>query len=148
MVKKRTVVIISLLTTIVLVSTLLRTDIFSTVHAPSNVESEFTQVPVDDTVVTTEPLPVYEAAKPVEVLPVTPSVPAKRCYVTGCSGQLCSSEQGMMSTCEYKEEYACYQNATCEVQSSGECGWTETEELNRCRAAAGTTMEGIVELAI
>lgn len=147
MLKKKTVVIISLLTTIVLASILLRTDFFSTAHAPSTLESEFAPVPVEETPVLPITEPVYEAEAPVEVVPAVPNAPTKRCYVTGCSGQLCSSEEGMMSTCEYKEEYACYQSATCEVQSNGECGWTETEELNSCRASAGTASTA-VELAI
>lgn len=148
MVKKRTVVIICLLTTIVLASTLLRTDIFSTVHAPSTLESEFAQIPLDETVVTEADEVTFEEPEPIKVTPASPSTTAKRCYVTGCSGQLCSSEQGMMSTCEYKEEYACYQRATCEVQAGGECGWTETSELSSCIANAGSEVEGAVDLAI
>jgi hypothetical protein len=54
------------------------------------------------------------------------------CYVGGCSSQLCSEEPGMASTCEYREEYACYQKATCERQATGECGWTPTSELRAC----------------
>ena len=63
---------------------------------------------------------------------IAPSLPAKKCYVGGCSAQLCTDEEGVASTCEYRESYACYQNATCEVQPSGECGWTETAELTSC----------------
>ena len=54
------------------------------------------------------------------------------CYVGGCSSQICSAEQGVSSTCEWLEEYACYRSATCERQASGECGWTQTEELEAC----------------
>ena len=53
------------------------------------------------------------------------------CVVTGCSGQVCASEE-VTTTCEYREEYACYDDAVCEVQESGECGWSETEEFNQC----------------
>lgn len=53
------------------------------------------------------------------------------CKPTGCSGQICSDEE-MMSTCEYKEEYSCYKNARCERQANGRCGWTQTEELRIC----------------
>lgn len=55
------------------------------------------------------------------------------CKPTGCSGQICS-DQDMVSTCEYKEEYACYKNATCERQADGKCGWTETVDLKACLA--------------
>lgn len=54
------------------------------------------------------------------------------CYVGGCSGQICSERSDVVSTCEWRETYACYREAVCERQSSGECGWTETEELNSC----------------
>lgn len=61
---------------------------------------------------------------------VTTSEVAK-CFVTGCSGQICSDEE-VMTTCEYKERYACYKQATCERKSTGQCGWTETETLRQC----------------
>lgn len=57
------------------------------------------------------------------------------CAVAGCSGQLCVSEDeagDIMTTCEFRPEYACFDNATCEVQANGECGWTETPELRAC----------------
>jgi hypothetical protein len=56
------------------------------------------------------------------------------CFVGGCSGQICSDQEGVISTCEWREEYACYQDATCERQASGECGWTPTATLNACLA--------------
>lgn len=56
------------------------------------------------------------------------------CYTGGCSGQICSDQEGAISTCEWREEYACYQAATCERQPDGECGWTPTAELNACLA--------------
>jgi hypothetical protein len=54
------------------------------------------------------------------------------CFVGGCSGQVCSDQEGVISTCEWREEYACYQTATCERQPDGLCGWTPTPELNAC----------------
>ena len=42
------------------------------------------------------------------------------CRKTGCSKQICS-DQDVMSTCEWREEYA-YQKATCERQRDGKCG--------------------------
>lgn len=66
------------------------------------------------------------------------------CVVGGCSSQLCvdASEGDVVSTCEWREEYGCYQTATCERQSNGQCGWTETEELKQCRIGAATNDEG------
>lgn len=56
------------------------------------------------------------------------------CKVGGCSGQLCeeSSVDGKSTTCEWKDEYACYKTGRCEKQSTGQCGWTQTPELKQC----------------
>ncbi|HEU4434925.1 MAG TPA: DUF6748 domain-containing protein [Pyrinomonadaceae bacterium] len=55
----------------------------------------------------------------------------KPCFKTGCSGQVCADEE-VMTTCEYRAEYACYKTAKCERQANGKCGFTETPELRRC----------------
>jgi hypothetical protein len=56
------------------------------------------------------------------------------CVVAGCSGQLCvNAEDGdIVTTCEWREEYACYANAECAVQADGNCGWTQTAALDQC----------------
>lgn len=54
------------------------------------------------------------------------------CYVGGCSGQICSDQPNMPSTCEYRAEYACYQYSRCERQSTGQCGWTPTSQFASC----------------
>ena len=61
------------------------------------------------------------------------------CNIGGCSGQVCSDRppEDIVTTCEWREEYACYREATCERQADGECGWTETPELQECLATAG-----------
>jgi len=64
------------------------------------------------------------------------------CMVGGCSSQLCgeaSEDGGMVSTCEWREEYACYRSATCERQIDGKCGWTETPELTACLESASAS---------
>lgn len=60
------------------------------------------------------------------------------CKIGGCSGQLClnESDEDVLTTCEYRAEYACYKNAKCERQDNGMCGWTPTEELVSCLSAA------------
>lgn len=58
--------------------------------------------------------------------------PQPTCLTGGCSSQLCTDQPGAISTCEYREEYACYKTATCERQSNGQCGWTQTVELTSC----------------
>jgi len=64
---------------------------------------------------------------------ITP-VPTKSidCKIGGCSGQICSDGEDVITTCEYKEEYGCYNNAICELQKDGKCGWTQTKELLEC----------------
>lgn len=59
----------------------------------------------------------------------------KECIVTGCSGQVCADEE-VITTCEFKPQYACFRTAKCERQSDGKCDWTMTEELATCLAEA------------
>jgi hypothetical protein len=81
----------------------------------------------------TEPTP--KPGNPTRPLP-NPVAPPKKhtssCYVGGCSSQLCTDNNDIASTCEWRESYACFRTATCERQASGECGWTETPELKSC----------------
>lgn len=60
------------------------------------------------------------------------AAPLGKCYVGGCSSQICSDQEGAISTCEYRAEYACYKTATCERQQNGQCGWTKTSKLSMC----------------
>ena len=59
--------------------------------------------------------------------------PQLTCVKTGCSGHVCS-DQDVITTCEFRPEYACYQQATCERQDDGQCGWTQTPALTACLA--------------
>ena len=63
-----------------------------------------------------------------------------QCIIGGCSGQLCvdESEGNIFSTCEWREEYACYRTARCERQSDRKCGWTPTSELIGCLRSSGS----------
>jgi eight-cysteine-cluster-containing protein len=67
--------------------------------------------------------------------PQAPVINFEECAVAGCSGQLCveaSEAPGIITTCEYRPEYTCYQNARCERQIDKQCGWTQTQELLTC----------------
>jgi hypothetical protein len=59
--------------------------------------------------------------------------PGEGCVRAGCSDQLCV-EEGMdiASTCEWRPVYECYQQATCQRQQNGQCGFTPTHELVEC----------------
>jgi hypothetical protein len=76
----------------------------------------------------------YAASQPVVTKPPVPT-PGK-CYVGGCSSQLCTDQKDAVSTCEYTAAYGCYKSATCARQSDGKCGWTPTAELQACLANA------------
>lgn len=59
------------------------------------------------------------------------------CAIAGCSGQICVRSDiadSLVTTCEFRAEYACYREASCEPQADGICGWTETSELRQCLA--------------
>ncbi|MBX3273288.1 MAG: hypothetical protein KF729_23700 [Sandaracinaceae bacterium] len=67
-----------------------------------------------------------------------PACEAGACQVGGCSSQLCVEEgDGGASTCEWRDEYACFRSATCARQADGACGWTDTPELRACLAGGG-----------
>jgi hypothetical protein len=57
----------------------------------------------------------------------------KPCIKTGCSSQVCA-DHDVITTCEWRPEYACYQKAACERQADGNCGFTKTPELTACLA--------------
>lgn len=55
------------------------------------------------------------------------------CRVGGCSGQLCVGPgEPDITTCQWRDEYACYRGAECTLQSNGRCGFTQTPELISC----------------
>ena len=56
------------------------------------------------------------------------------CMVAGCSGQLCGSKkdlQGIITTCEWKEQYACYKLTSCSCIDK-KCQWQQTNEFLTC----------------
>lgn len=57
----------------------------------------------------------------------------KPCIKTGCSSQVCADHE-VITTCEYRPEYACYRKATCARQKDGNCGFTRTPALTACLA--------------
>jgi hypothetical protein len=59
------------------------------------------------------------------------SVAERPCKKTGCSSQICS-DQDVVTTCEWRPEYECYQKALCERQRGGACGFSRTPELAAC----------------
>lgn len=69
------------------------------------------------------------------------------CAIGGCSSQICGEQgevEGMVTTCEWREEYACYAASRCERQASGRCGWTETAEFSQCLTGVAPPDAGMV----
>ena len=59
------------------------------------------------------------------------------CKVAGCNNEACVSvTEEIFTACEWKEEFACYQAATCERQRDGVCNWTTTPQLQACLSEA------------
>jgi len=55
----------------------------------------------------------------------------KKCIRTGCSGEICS-DQNVITPCQYRCEYGCYQNyAKCEEVDSS-CQWVEEAGFSFC----------------
>jgi hypothetical protein len=55
------------------------------------------------------------------------------CEVGGCSSHVCHEAGDLVfTTCEWRPEYACYREATCERQANGGCGWTQDDDLTAC----------------
>lgn len=67
--------------------------------------------------------------------PVEPTPSASGCVKSGCSGTVCAEPGNeVVTTCEFKPEYACYRDAACERQGDGHCAWTLTPALTACLA--------------
>lgn len=65
-----------------------------------------------------------------------PNTPvANPCIRSGCSGEICA-DTSRVSTCIFRPEYACYQQAECKRQSNGQCGFTKDAALTSCLAQA------------
>ena len=52
------------------------------------------------------------------------------CHVAGCSAQVCSDRDDVVTTCEWRDVYECYQSASCE-QLWQQKGQPKSEEEQR-----------------
>ncbi|MEK6837641.1 MAG: eight-cysteine-cluster domain-containing protein [Nanoarchaeota archaeon] len=56
------------------------------------------------------------------------------CGIGGCSGQVCATAEkasGLITTCEYREEYSCLKLTSCGCVQ-GRCAWKENAEYKAC----------------
>ena len=63
------------------------------------------------------------------------------CSVSGCASEICASEP-LASLCLWRDAFACYRDARCQVQATGYCGWTLTASLAACLTGVGETCAG------
>jgi Kazal-type serine protease inhibitor domain len=54
------------------------------------------------------------------------------CFVGGCSGEVCSDREGVITTCQARPQDVCFARANCGRQANGSCGWEQTAELKAC----------------
>ncbi len=114
-------------------------------EAPLLSETESNVITEGDETSAVEITPPTDKPDP-QPLPIGNGETPLGCVIGGCSGQLCvEAGNEMMTTCEWRAEYACYKKATCERQSSGECGWTDTPALQQCLIDSQSP-EAVVEL--
>jgi len=67
------------------------------------------------------------------VSPSPSTSPLPGCVRTGCSGELCVPAGSELSTtCIFKPEFACLQQAACERNSAGNCAFTITPQVQAC----------------
>ena len=91
--------------------------------------------PVDPSLSPAEPDPT--APSPTEPDPTEPGTDQTACAPTGCSSTVCAPVgDDVITTCEYRPEYDCYKQATCERQPGGACGWTPNAALDACLAGS------------
>ena len=66
---------------------------------------------------------------------------ASDCAVGGCSGQVCTTAakaQGLITTCEYREEYGCMKLTSCGC-IQGKCTWRDNPQYAACINKAKST---------
>lgn len=87
-------------------------------------------------------------APPLVEIPVPAQVGAG-CAIGGCSQQICGEAgqvEDVATTCEWRDEYACYSESRCEKQADGQCGWTETAGFKQCLATVAISADENLEV--
>jgi eight-cysteine-cluster-containing protein len=57
------------------------------------------------------------------------------CFKGGCSGQVCSTNQHLITTCEWISYYACFNMTSCGCVD-GKCQWESNQNFDSCMAQA------------
>jgi eight-cysteine-cluster-containing protein len=61
------------------------------------------------------------------------------CFIGGCSSQICSNKQGIVSTCQYADYYSCYKLTKCGCVQ-GKCQWESNAQFDSCMIEKGPKM--------
>ncbi len=82
-----------------------------------------------------EELPQIGGVQPTVTIGQDKIINDQECVRAGCSGELCvetAVADEIFTTCEFKPEYSCYQQAVCTRLESGECGFIRDEDFEQC----------------
>ncbi len=155
--RRRRITMLMLLAVTALVCFVLRTESFTNITSSSTtVEEEvllndevIAESPKEITPVNTEIItPVMSSSSESAIdydevpnLDISTTSTKGACFIGGCSSQICSDQVDMASTCEWREEYACYQKSICERQPTRECGWRKTPELMSCLVNSNNSVQ-------
>lgn len=92
---------------------------------------------------TNSPIPT----KPTSITLPTQAATQATCKRSGCSGQLCVDidADDVITTCEYRPEYSCYQEAPCEKQPNGSCGFTPSTALTQCLSEKTSAGRNVIQ---
>lgn len=80
------------------------------------------------------PLPQSQPS-PINLAPLEPTnPPPTECFITGCADHLCldSKIEAPNTNCNLQPELLCLKYSKCELQPSGQCGWTKTPQYLQC----------------
>ncbi len=82
-------------------------------------------------------VPVKKPVKKVVAPKPAPPLSNKPCEVGGCSGTICGEpgSNKLISTCDFKPEYACYKQAVCgreRLEGRDRCVWKFNDAFNTC----------------
>ena len=58
--------------------------------------------------------------------------PEKKCYIGGCSGEICSDQTDIVSTCEILPGMECLKKGTSCKQINNECTWVLSQNAAQC----------------
>jgi hypothetical protein len=62
-----------------------------------------------------------------------------KCFTSYCGGNYCASVEDRDGNACLWRQPTCWDHAKCEVQSTGQCGWTSTPKFKECQTKGNST---------